>query len=123
MSVEMEIPHEGSEEIARKFEHLDSALKNRVQQSLQNLGDSIKEKAQELAPSRTGYLRSTIFSETKDWTLKVGATAPYAFYVEFGTRFMQPRRFLTYALEMHLHQLTHFLESSVEEAIKEAATA
>lgn len=122
MSVEIQIQHERYEELARKFEHLDSALKNQVQKSLQELGDSIKEKAQELAPSRTGYLRSTIFAETKNWTVKVGANAPYASYVEFGTRFMQPRRFLTQALELHFHQIAQVLEGAVNEAIKEAET-
>jgi len=122
MSVEIEIQHEGCEELAEKFERLDSAIKNHVQRNLQELGVSIKEKAQELAPSRTGYLRSTIFAEIKDWTVRVGANAPYAYYVEFGTRFMQPRRFLTRALESHLHQIAHTFECAVNDAIKEVET-
>lgn len=123
MSFEIEIQHEGCEELAKKLEHLDSTLKNHVQTSLQELGDSIKEKARELAPSRTGYLRSTIFAETKDWTVKVGANAPYASYVEFGTRFMQPRRFLTQALEMHVGRIAHVFDGAVNEALREAETA
>jgi len=84
------------------------------------LAESIKETAQRIAPVRTGYLRSTIFTEAAEWTVKVGASAPYAAYVEYGTRFMQGRRFLSQAVEMHRLQLVNIVDEAVNESIVEA---
>lgn len=50
--------------------------------------------ARALAPVRTGYLRSTIGARDNIVTV----SAPYAPYVELGTRFMAARPFLRPAL-------------------------
>jgi len=120
MSVEMEIQFEGRDEFQLKIEQADTSMKARVQQRLQELAESIKETAQRIAPVRTGYLRSTIFTEAAEWTVKVGASAPYAAYVEYGTRFMQGRRFLSQAVEMHRLQLVNIVGEAVNESIVEA---
>jgi len=121
MSVEMEVQLEGQDEFRLKMERIDTSMKARVQQRLQELAESIKETAQRIAPVRTGYLRSTIFTETAEWTVKVGASAPYAAYVEFGTRFMQGRRFLSQAVELHRPQLVGVVDQAVNESIAEAS--
>jgi HK97 gp10 family phage protein len=120
MSVEIEMQFEGQDEFRLKMQHLDASMKERVQQVLQDLADSIKETAQRITPVRTGYLRSTIFTETTEWTVKVGASAPYAGYVEFGTRFMYGRRFLSSAVEIHRPQLVGILSQAVNESVVEA---
>jgi len=120
MSVEMEIQFEGRDEFQLKMEHTDASMKARVQQRLQELAESIKETAQRIAPVRTGYLRSTIFTEAAEWTVKIGASAPYAAYVEYGTRFMHGRRFLSQAVEMHRLQLVNIVGEAVNESIVEA---
>lgn len=120
MSVKIEIHYEGLEELQTKLQTLDSAIKRRIQNSLNTLAQSIKETAQQLAPVRTGYLRSTIFAKTENWLIKVGARAPYAAYVEFGTRFMRGRRFLSQALQVHIPQLRQLMDLAVEEAKREA---
>jgi len=122
MSVEMEVQFEGQSELQLKMERLDTSMKTRVQQRLQDLADSIKETAQRLAPVRTGYLRSTIFTEKANWTVKVGALAPYAAYVEFGTRFMHGRRFLSQAMETHSSLLVGIVSQAVNESIMEASS-
>jgi HK97 gp10 family phage protein len=121
MSVEMEIQFEGRDEFQLKMERADASMKARVQQSLQELADSIKETAQHMAPVRTGYLRSTIFTEATEWTVKVGASAPYAAYMEYGTRFIQGRRFLSQALETHHLQLVDIVDQAVNESVLEAS--
>ena len=121
MSVEMEIQFEGRDEFQLKMERADASVKARVQQSLQELAESIKDTAQRIAPVRTGYLRSTIFTEATEWTVKVGASASYAAYVEYGTRFMQGRRFISQAVEMHRLQLVNIVDEAVNESIVEAS--
>jgi len=121
MSVEMQVHFENQDEFQLKMEHLNESMKTRVQQSLQELAESIKETAQRIAPVRTGYLRSTIFTEATEWTVKVCASAPYASYVEYGTRFMQGRRFLSQAVEMHRLQLVNIVGESVNESVVEAS--
>jgi len=122
MSVEVETEFEGLEEFQQKMERADLSLRASVHQKLTELADSIRETAQQLAPVRTGYLRSTIYARVEDWTVRVGAYAPYAVYVEHGTRFMRGRRFLSQALETHLSQLESVIGLAVEEAVKEAST-
>ena len=122
MSVELEMKCEGLEEFKQRGQRLDLTMKIKVQQRLVSLGETIKETARQIAPVRTGYLRSTIFSEAREWTVKVGAYARYAVYVEFGTRFMRGFHFLNRAMETHLPQLTHLIDNSIDEAITEATT-
>lgn len=121
MSVEIEIHPKGLAELQNKMERLDSTLKRKVQQQLTDLARSIKETAQRIVPVRTGFLRSTIFAEIRDWTTKVGASAPYAAFVEFGTRRMRGRRFLTRAVGAHLPQLESLLNQVVDEALREVS--
>jgi len=121
MSVEMEVQFEGRDEFQLKTEHMNASMKTRVQQRLQELAESIKETTQRIAPVRTGYLRSTIFTEAAEWNVTVGASAPYAAYVEFGTRFMHGRRFLSQAVEMYRPQLINIVSQAVDESIAEAS--
>jgi len=121
MSVEMGIQFEGQNEFQLKMERIDASVRVRVQERLQELAEAIKETAQRIAPVRTGYLRSTIFTEAAEWTVKVGASAPYAAYVEFGTRFMHGRRFLSQAVDMHRLQLVNIVDEAVNESVLETS--
>jgi len=121
MSVEMGVHFEGQDEFRLKMEQADASMKALVQQRLEEFAESIKETAQRIAPVRTGYLRSTIFTEAAEWTVKVGASAPYAAYVEYGTRFMHGRRFLSQAIEIHRLQLVNIVGEAVSESLVEAS--
>jgi len=121
MSVEMEVRFEGQDEFRLKMERLDASVRESVQQRLQELAESIRETAQRMAPVRTGYLRSTVFTQTSEWTVKVGASAPYAAYVELGTRFMQGRRFLSEAVEAHSPHIVNIVSQAVNESILETS--
>jgi len=120
VSVELEIHVEGFDDLRRKMETLSSAMKNAVHGTLVEQGEVLKNTAQSFTPRRTGYLESTVFARVEGWILKVGATAPYAVFVEFGTRFMQPRRFLARALEYCMPSLVNRLNQAIGEAIREA---
>jgi len=121
MSVELRMEWEGMDQIDYKLQQLDSSLKAQVQQSLTDLASSIENTAKQLAPVRTGYLRSTIYSQTSDWTVKICASAPYAAFLEFGTRRIRAFKFLSKALEEYLPQLGRILNDTVDAAITEAS--
>ena len=73
------------------------AAKRIVKQS----GAELQQKAMRNAPVDTGTLKRSIRLELKDggMTAEVRATAEYAPYVEFGTRFMYPRPYMAIAFE------------------------
>jgi len=120
MSVELEIHIDGLDDLHRKMETLSSAMKAQVHDTLVEQGEVLKNTAQSLAPRRTGYLESTIYAQVEEWILKVGATASYAAFVEFGTRFIQPRRFLARALECCMPSLVRRVYEAIDQAIGEA---
>jgi HK97 gp10 family phage protein len=120
LSVELQVDLVGSD-FRLQMEHLDASIKTRVQQSLQGIAESIRETAQRLTPVRTGYLRSTVFTEAlAEWTVKVGAKAPYASYMEYGTRYITGRHFLSNAVEQHRIQFADMISQAVNEGITEA---
>lgn len=121
MAFEVQLDIDGIQKLRAKMETLSRAMQTQVYNQLHSIGSDIKAEAMRLAPVRTGRLRSSIFSRVTDWLLEVGATAPYARYVEFGTRFMAARRFLWRAVQQFLPALRRLLDQAVDLAIEEAA--
>ena len=123
MSVDLEVDVRGIAELRRKFDRLDQSMRSYVDEALDFEVQAMQTRAQSLAPKRTGYLASTVFAErVKEWAFKLGARAPYAVFVEFGTRFMQPRRFLSHALELGMLGLVNHVNRAIENAITEASS-
>jgi HK97 gp10 family phage protein len=122
MSVEMELQVEGSEELAEQMRKVDRAVYERVQRRLYEIGINMRTLARQLAPVRTGRLRDSIFSRVQGWELKFGATVSYAAFQEFGTSRVQPKRFLSQAVEQYDSQLEVLLAAAVEEAVRETST-
>ena len=123
MSIEMAIDLQGIAELQRKLDRLDQNMRSYVDEALSNELSNIRELAQSLAPKRTGFLASTVFAEKiGEWTFKLGAKATYAYFVEFGTRLMKAKRFLTRALESSKPSLLLRVNQAVTEAIMEASS-
>ena len=122
MSVEVSIAVSGIEELRQKMKKLDSRLKRGVNDKLREAGNLIRERAKNLAPVRTGRLRSSIFSQVEDWTLEVGTNAPYARYVEFGTRWIRPRYFMLRAIQENASKIKGLLDEVVSSAVSEDST-
>jgi HK97 gp10 family phage protein len=119
---ELNVQITGIPKLRSKLSQLDEAMKEQVRYGLVFEGEKVANTARSLCPVRTGYLRSTIYAWIQDWTLKVGASAHYATYVEFGTRFMKARRFLNRALEFRLQGLVDAVNRGVGDAIREASS-
>jgi len=122
MSVEVGLEVVGVEELKAKLERLDSSLKRKVSEKLAKIGNLIKERARQLAPVRTGRLRASIYSQLVNWTLTMGASAPYARYLEFGTRWIRPRHFLLNAIGENLVKIDGAIRAAVYSAVSEAKT-
>jgi HK97 gp10 family phage protein len=69
-------------------------IKENINKELGLIGGEMEDLAINIVPVRTGYLKSTIFHRVWAQSLSFGASAPYASYVEFGTRFMSARPFI-----------------------------
>ena len=122
MSVETRLEVAGVEELKAKLEKVDSSLKRKVSDKLAEIGNLIRERARQLAPVKTGRLRASIYSQISDWTLTVGAKAPYARYLEFGTRWIRPRHFLLRAIEENQAKIDNAIRMAVSSAVSEAKT-
>lgn len=120
MSVEVQIGVAGAEEFAQTLNHFDSDMQRLVQRRLGEWAEGVKVQAANVVPVRTGYLRSTIYTRTKQWQSEVGAQAAYASAVELGTRYQQAKPFLQPALEQSLPSLEQFLLDALDSAKAEA---
>ena len=122
MSIQIKMDIGGIEELRAKMHYLDSSMRDRVYHALNSIANDIVIRAKALAPVKTGRLMHSIYAHvSRDWVLKVGATAPYARYQEFGTRFIQPRAFLTQALLENLPRLSLVIAEALRLAIQEAS--
>jgi len=121
VSVEMEMHIEGVPELREKLNQLDDNMKRDVQDAMRFEAEAMKNVARARCPVRTGRLRDSIFAKVEEWTVKLGATAPYAVYQEFGTRYVQPRRFLSNAVESRMQSLVNRVSRAIRQAIGEAS--
>lgn len=122
MSIEIRVEASDIEAFARKIRRLDKAMQEQVQQGLVQLAEDTMWRAKVLAPIRTGRLMQSIYAQViYRWIIKVGCYVPYAYFQEFGTRYIQPRYFLTRALTETAPRLLSILQSSFEHATREAA--
>jgi HK97 gp10 family phage protein len=120
MAVEITCDVEGVEEFQAAMDRLDSGMQKWVHRQLASWAADVKALAKQLVPVRTGYLRSTIYARVSEWVAVVGADAPYALYVEFGTRYMQARPYLYPAIEEHLPRLEEVVAEAIDYAKMEA---
>ena len=123
MSVDLEVDVHGIPELQRKLDRLDQSMRGRVDEALDFEVEAMQTRAQQLAPKRSGYLASSIVAlRIGEWAFKLMALAPYAVYVEFGTRFIQAKRFLSRALELSMLGLVQHVNRAIDDAISEASS-
>jgi len=109
------------EELARQLEiQLPIVFKKHLTEILNDALNNLEQKAKTFVPVRTGFLQSTIYGErTSELTGFVGATAPYAFFVEFGTRFMRAQPYLRPALYNLAPELASGLPFIISDILRE----
>jgi HK97 gp10 family phage protein len=110
------------EDFCASIEKVDKATQDYVQDALMQAAQAIAARARQLAPVRTGQLMQSIYAiGAGQWAIKVGAYASYALFQEFGTHHLQPRYFLTHALQESLPQLLSLIGLAVQRAVEEAS--
>jgi HK97 gp10 family phage protein len=123
MSVKMEVDVEYARELAANLrEYFPEALTQKIQDAVAVVGERMANDARQFCPVRTGYLQSTIALDqpgAAKWVFSLLARAPYAVYVEFGTRRMAARLFMTRAVELHTPEMREEVENAVASAIRD----
>jgi hypothetical protein len=75
MSVSIDVDVAGASSLLLRLKRFDVAMQRKVQEQLEAWAEAVKSDAEREAPIRTGYLRSTITVESRDWQMEVGAYA------------------------------------------------
>ncbi len=119
MSVDIEFDVQGVDEFVQAMQKLDVAIQEQVRAWLYDWAMRLAAQAAKNAPVRTGYLRSTVYAEVKEWVAEVGARATYAYFVEMGTRYMAAQSFLYPAVQEYLPEL----EANIIGAINQAKSS
>lgn len=82
------------------------------------IGNKIVARARQLAPVRTGQLRASINAEAQGETrFVIGASAPYATYVEYGTSKMAAQPYLRPAIEEYAPSLVPTIRHELEQVL------
>jgi len=77
-----------------------SKAQTAIPTALENAGKQGLEVSKATVPVKTGYLRSSLFSQVTSTKLAIGGRANYTIYQEFGTRRgVRPHRFVTRGAE------------------------
>jgi len=105
-----------------RLEKIDQATQDSVQDALVQAANAVVFRARQLAPVKTGQLMQSIYAvDAGVWAVEVGAYAGYALFQEFGTSHIQPRYFLTRALQECAPQLLIAISVAVQRAVEEAS--
>jgi len=120
MAVEITCDVEGVEEFKNAMQSFDSGMQRHVHRLLASWAADVKALAKQLAPVRTGHLRSSIYEKISEWVAEIGAEATYALFVELGTRYMQAQPYLYPAIQEHLPQLEAIICEAIDQAKTEA---
>ena len=119
MSVKISVSLSNFDVLKGCFECLREQYPEAVAAGMMNVAQNILATANTLVPVKTGYLKSTLAIEQRsNFQLKVKATAPYAYYVEFGTRKMSARLFLTNSVNQHLHEFGPAIEEQIQNILQ-----
>ena len=120
MAVEITCDIEGIDEFKAAMQTFDTGMQRQVYRQLASWAADVKDSAKQLAPVKTGHLRSTIYAKIQDWVAEIGAEATYALFVELGTRRMQAHPYLYPAIQEHLPELEQIILDALDAAKTEA---
>jgi len=120
MAVEITCDIEGIDEFKAAMQTFDTGMQRHVYRQLASWAADVKALAKQLAPVKTGHLRSSIYAKIQEWVAEIGAEATYALFVELGTRHMQAHPYLYPAIQEHLPELEQIILEALDTAKTEA---
>jgi len=119
MSISVQVNLSNFDVLSSSFKGLCEQYPEAVRQAMMNVAQDILATANTLVPVKTGYLKSTLAVEQpSNFQIKIKATAPYAYYVEFGTRKMSAKLFLINAVNQHLSELAPEIEQQIQDLLQ-----
>jgi HK97 gp10 family phage protein len=119
MSVNFQIEIDYADQLAEALQEvMPDLLAKYVADAVKTVADRMLEDARRFVPVRTGYLLSTIALETDlgQFAYALVAKAPYAGYVEWGTRRMAARHYMRRAVEAHESEMPQEIMNAVIQA-------
>ncbi len=120
MSFQISINLTNFDVLSEGLQSLSGDLPLAVGTALMNVYSRILDTAQVLVPVRTGYLKSTLAVEqVSNFQVRIKATASYAYNVEFGTKRMSARLFLTNAVNQHLSEFAPEIEKQILDLVQQ----
>jgi len=118
MSVQISVNLANFDALSACLQTLTEKYPQAVGAGMMNVASNILATAQVLVPVRTGYLKSTLqVEQVSSFQMRIKATAPYAYYVEFGTKRVAARLFLTNAVNQHLNDFAPEIEKQIFDAV------
>jgi HK97 gp10 family phage protein len=120
MSLQISVNLPNLEALAEALDNVSQGLGSAVTTALMNVGNTMLMTAQTIVPVRTGYLKSTLaLQQISQFQIRLIAAAPYAAYVEFGTRRMAPRLFLTRSIQAHIPDFTGAVQTEINNLVSQ----
>jgi len=100
-----------------------ASLEEQIRGIMEDTGLAIMAEAEDTVPVDTGLLKSLLYYDVDDTALAlhVGDTAPYASYVEEGTSHMNPRPYLSLAMEGNMEEMEAEIDGAIATVLDEQA--
>lgn len=93
-----------------------NAIEDKMKERLQLVGELVASSARKNAPVKTGTLKNSIDFEVNEEEKKViiGTNVEYAPFVELGTKYIQPRFFLTQAYNENIPKIKKIFSKRIK---------
>ena len=112
VSIEVSVQQQLTEALASYVEEYPWA----VASAMKKVAVRVLDTSNVLVPVRTGFLKSTLgYRQDNAFQVTFFATAPYAPFVEFGTRYISARLFLTRSLQQHQAEFPQQVETALRQ--------
>lgn len=121
MSISVTLDVTEGQDFDETMHSFDQWLNYYLQLALERNGQEVAFRARQYAPVRTGRLMQNIYAQAvATLAVKVFCNVPYAIFQELGTRFIEPRLFLTRALQESVPNLFSLLQLAIQQAAVDA---
>jgi HK97 gp10 family phage protein len=112
--IQFKVTIKNKPEMVKGLASLKSMYPNVIGLAMKRVGDRVLETGNALVPIRTGLLKSTMgIRQDGNFQITFYATASYASFVEFGTRRMKPRQFMTKSLLQHKEEFPEEVKTAL----------
>ncbi len=121
MSISATLEITEGQDFDEMMHNFDQWLNYYLELALEQNGQEVAFRARQYAPVRTGRLMQNIYAQAVAMmAVKVFCNVPYAIFQELGTRFIEPKLFLTRALQESAPNLLSLMQLAVQQAAADA---